>query len=72
MDTTSPECFSEIIVHNGIGLMDLMSFILTLNLGCLFLESLNIYGDSSAGELSGYGIDISLQRTDSLDIALLH
>jgi hypothetical protein len=35
------------------------------------MESLNIYGDSSAGELSGYGIDISLQRTDSLDIALL-
>src|SRR4051794_40114287 len=36
------------------------------------MESLNIYGDSSAEELNGYGIDISLQRTDSLDIALLN
>src|SRR4051794_11506473 len=36
------------------------------------MENLNIYGDSSAEELSGYGIEISLQRTDSLDLALLH
>jgi len=35
------------------------------------MESLNIYGDSSAEQLGGYGVDISLQRTDSLDIALL-
>src|SRR4051794_35350808 len=36
------------------------------------MESFNVYGDSSAEQLNGYGIDISLQRTDSLDIALLH
>ena len=35
------------------------------------MESLNIYGDSSAEQLGGYGVDISLQRTDLLDIALL-
>src|SRR3954454_12377453 len=36
------------------------------------MEMLNIYGDSSSEELSGYGVDISLQRADTLDIALLH
>jgi SAM-dependent methyltransferase len=36
------------------------------------MESFNIYGDSSSEELSGYGVDISLQRADELDIALLH
>ena len=36
------------------------------------MESFNIYGDSSSEELNGYGVDISLQRTDALDIDLLH
>jgi SAM-dependent methyltransferase len=35
------------------------------------MESFNIYGNSSSEELSGYGVDISLQRTDALDIDLL-
>jgi len=35
------------------------------------MSILNIYGDSGQEEIGGYGIDISTQRTDSLDIAML-